>query len=102
MGFDEPRVVVQVKSSSQPVDVSVPRELKGVLHDHGARQGLLVSWGGFRQSVINERRRMFFEVRLWDAGDLITALLDCYDQLPEDLRAELPLKRVWMLVPEEA
>jgi len=28
-------------------------------------------------------------------------LLRHYDGLPEDLKAELPLKRMWILVPEE-
>jgi hypothetical protein len=28
-------------------------------------------------------------------------LLEQYERLPEDLRAELPLKRVWTLVLEE-
>jgi restriction system protein len=29
------------------------------------------------------------------------ALFDVYDRLPAELRAELPLRRTWMLVPEE-
>jgi restriction system protein len=101
LGFDPPRICVQVKSSDQPVDVKVLRELQGVLKSFGADQGLFVSWGGFRQSVFGEARRLFFEVRLWDAGDLVDGLLDNYDRLPEGLRAELPLKRIWTLVPEE-
>lgn len=44
---------------------------------------------------------MISKVRLWDAGDLVDALLRNYDRFDEDLRAELPLKRVWALVQEE-
>ena len=44
-GFDRPRMCVQVKSSSAPLDVKVPRELQGVTKTRGAEQGLLVSWG---------------------------------------------------------
>ena len=50
MGFDQPRLCVQVKSSDSPVDVTVLRELKGVMDDFKADQGLLISWGGFKQS----------------------------------------------------
>lgn len=101
MGFDPPRLCVQVKSSDQPVDVGVLRELQGVMKNFGAEQGLLVAWGGFKQSVLSEARRLYFEIRLWDSGHLVESLAEQYDQLPEDLQAELPLKRIWTLVPEE-
>lgn len=101
MGFDQPRLCVQVKSSDTPVDVTVLRELKGVMDDFKADQGLLVSWGGFKQTVMNDSRRRFFEIRLWDAGDLVNEILDNYDQLSDDIQAELPLKRIWALVLEE-
>jgi len=98
LGFEVPRLLVQVKSSDQPVDVKVLRELQGVIKNFGAQQGLLVAWGGFRQSVLVEARRLFFEIRLWDAGNLVDALLENYDRLPESIQAELPLKRIWISV----
>lgn len=101
LGFDPPRLCVQVKSGDQPVDVKPLRELRGVLPSFGANQGLLVSWGGFKQSTLKEARSHYFEVRLWDADDLLDAVLEQYNRLPEELRAELPLKRIWTLVPEE-
>ena len=101
LGFDHPKMCVQVKSSPSPVDVTVLRELQGILKNFGATQGLLVSWGGFKTSVANEAKRLFFEIRLWDAGDLVQALFENYEKLPADIQAELPLKRVWMLVPED-
>jgi restriction system protein len=101
MGFDEPRLCVQVKSSDAPVDVGVLRELQGVMRNFGAQQGLLVSWGGWKSSVMAEARRLFFEIRLWDAGDLVKALLQNYERLSPEVQAELPLKRIWALVPEE-
>lgn len=67
-----------------------------------ADQGLLMSWGGFNSPVIKEARQSFFSVRLWDADDLVEALLKNYDRIPEDLKSELPLKRIWALVPEES
>lgn len=101
MGFDSPRICVQVKSSFSPTDVNVLRSLQGTLPNFRAQQGLLVSWGGFTKSTLEEARRSFFDIRLWDADNLLQAVLDNYKSLPESLRAELPLKRVWALVPEE-
>ena len=101
MGFEAPRLVVQVKSSDAPADVRVLRELQGVMKSFGADRGLLVSWGGFKSSVYREARTLFFEIRLWDADDLIEALTESYERLPDDLQAELPLKRIWTLVLEE-
>jgi restriction system protein len=63
--------------------------------------GLLVSWGGFKRSIIEEARRSFFTTRLWDSGDLLKEILKIYDKLPDKLRAELPLKRIWSLVLEK-
>lgn len=101
MGFDTPRLCVQVKSSDQPLDVKVLRELQGVMRNFRAEQGLLVSWGGFKSTTLGEARMLFFELRLWDSDDVINAVLESYEQLPADIQADLPLKRVWMLVPED-
>lgn len=101
MGFDTPKLCIQVKSSDSPVDVKVLRELQGVMKNFGAEQGLLVSWGGFKKTVTTEAGRLFFEIRLWDSGDLVEVLLENYERLPDELKAELPLKRIWTLVLEE-
>jgi restriction system protein len=101
MGFDPPRLCVQVKSGRGPADVGVLRELKGVMSIFGAQHGLIVSWGGFRQSVHSEARRQFFEIRLWDAGDVVSAVQQAYERFSEDLQAEIPLKRVWIMVPSD-
>lgn len=101
MGFGAPRLCVQVKSSQSPEDVKVLRELQGILQNFHAEQGLLVCWGGFKPSVLQEARQSFFKIRLWDSGDLLSMIMKNYDRFPDDLKAELPLKRVWALVLEE-
>ena len=98
MGFESPHLVVQVKSSNDPVDVKVLRELQGVMQSFDAERGLLVSWGGFKRSVYDESRQLFFQVRLWNSDDLIESLSEHYTQLPDDLQAELPLQRIWTLL----
>ena len=66
-----------------------------------ASEGLLVSWGGFMNTVDKERATQFFRVRLWDQNDLIEQLLNNYEKLDDDLRAELPLKRIWTVATQD-
>lgn len=56
------------------------------------RYSLITPPRAFRR-VIGASRR----VRLWEAEHVIEAVLANYDALPEEIRAKLPLKRVWML-----
>ena len=101
LGLDSPRLCVQVKSQNSPADVTVYRTLQGTMQTFGADQGLLVCWGGFNQPVLKESKQAHFSVRLWDSGDLVGAVYRHYERLPAEIQAELPLKRVWMLVPED-
>jgi restriction system protein len=101
MGFGSPKLCVQVKSSKDRAEVKLRRELKGILKEFGAEQGLLVCWGGFTAPTQQEARQNFFNIRLWDQEDLLEAVLKNYERFPADLQAELPLKQVWMLVMEE-
>lgn len=95
LGFGSPRICVQVKSSDSPVDLPTLNQLVGSMQNVQADQGLLVSWGGFRNSIDREVPAQFFRVRLWDQDDLVRELLNNYDKLGEEIRAELPLKRIW-------
>ncbi len=97
MGFGEPRVCVQVKSGDSALDRPTLDQLIGVMQNVQASHGLLVSWGGFKSSVDKEEATQFFRVRLWDQGDLIDQVLSHYDSLDEEIRTELPLKRLWVV-----
>ncbi|MFL5961690.1 MAG: restriction endonuclease [Gaiellaceae bacterium] len=97
LGFGDRKLCVQVKSGDSPLDRPTLDQLIGTMENVRAQQGLLVSWGGFKQSVKREEPNQFFRVRLWDQQRLIEEILDCYAELDEDLRAELPLKQIWML-----
>ena len=98
LGLDHPRLVVQVKTGQ--ADVETYRALRGTMQSFNAEQGLLVAWKGFRGTVRREARPDHFTVRLWDAEDVLDELSKVYDRLTNDIRSELPLKRVWALVPE--
>lgn len=97
LGFGEPRICVQVKSTDSPVERVVLDQLIGTMQNFNAQHGLLVSWGGFKQSVEKERANQFFRVRLWNRDDFIEQLLANYDKLDEELRAQLPFKRIWAI-----
>jgi len=101
LGFGRPRIAVQVKSGDAPVDRPTLDQLIGTMQNVQADQGLLVSWGGFKSSIDRETAHHFFRVRLWGQDDLIEQLLEQYAKLDEDLRAELPLKRIWAVALEE-
>lgn len=96
-GFDHPRICVQVKSTDSPTDRPEFTQLIGAMQSVNADQGLFVSWSGFKSTVIREVPTQFFKVRVWSENDLIEQLLDNYDKLDQDIRAELPLKRIWTL-----
>lgn len=95
LGFEQPRICVQVKSSDSPVDLPTLHQLLGSMQNVGASQGLLVSWGGFKSSIDKQIASHFFRVRLWDQDALIDEILAHYDDLDEELRAELPLTGIW-------
>ena len=101
LGFDAPRLAVQVKSQDAKVDVRLLRELAGVMSRFGAEHGLLVGWGGFNQPVRAEAAADHFRIRLWDAADLVGAVAEHYPDLPPQVRAQIPLKQVWTLAPNE-
>jgi restriction system protein len=101
LGFSSPKVCVQVKSASSSIDVRVMRELQGVMARVKADQGLLVSWGGFTNQAMQEARDSFFSLRLWDQGALLEEVFKYYDKFDDELKTELPLKRIWGLVSEE-
>lgn len=100
LGFESPRLVVQVKSGDSPVNVKTYRELNGVMDAFSAESGLIVAWGGFQGQVEKEAARQYFKIRLWDADDLVQMIQENYDNLPEDIQNELPLKRIWVLIPQ--
>jgi len=101
LGFEAPRLVVQVKSGNVTADQPTLQSLIGAVQDTHADQGLLVCWNGFKKPVEQRRNELFFRIRLWGRFEVLNALWEIYDRLPEEFRAELPLRRTWMLVPDE-
>jgi restriction system protein len=71
------------------------------MSNFNADYGLLVSWNGFKLSVDREEPKQFFRVRLWNSKTIIKEIFANYEKLSDEIKAEIPLKRVWMLNLEE-
>ena len=67
LGFGSPKICVQVKTSDSPIDRPTMDQLIGTMSNFNADYGLLVSWNGFKSSVIKETAKQFFKLRLWDS-----------------------------------
>ena len=89
------------KSESGPVGRGVVDKLLGAIDKYRASHGLLVSWGVFKSSVQKEMASSFFKLRLWSRKEFLEKPSASYDRLDEDINADLPLKRVWVVTLEE-
>lgn len=101
LGFGTPRLCVEVKSEDTAIDRSTVDKLLGAVTKFGAQEGLFVAWGGFKSNVHKELAASFFRVRLWSQKELLEQLFAHYDQLDDDLKAELPLKRIWTVTEQD-
>lgn len=97
LGFGTPRLCVEVKSEANPIDRPSVDKLLGAMTKFGAQEGLFVSRSGFKKNVQKELATTFFKVRLWTEKELFEALFANYEKLDAEIRAELPLKRIWTL-----
>ena len=97
LGFGSPKICVQVKTNDSPVDRPTLDQLIGTMSNFNAEFGLLVSWNGFKSSVTNVIPKHFFKVRLWESKQILEEIFINYDKLSDDIKSEIPLKRVWML-----
>lgn len=102
MGFGGPRLCVQVKSGMSPVDLPEYDRLLGNVQSFGADHGLLVSLSDFTRPVRNRNESSFFQIRLWGAAELTEYLRETYDELPADIRTEVPLVDRKMLAETDA
>ena len=107
LGFGEPRLCVQVKGRTSPVNLREYSSLQGNINSFGADYGLLVSLGGFTKPVRERNEQQsFFVIRLWGPDELAQRLLENYDALSQDIRADfradIPLEIARVLRPRES
>lgn len=99
-GFEPPLIAVQVKSGAGATDVPTLQQLMGAMKGFNATHGLFVSWGGFNTAALRTSRKSFFSVQLWDSNDVMRHLTDCYEDLTDEIKSAVPLKRIWALMLE--
>lgn len=101
LGLGEDRICVQVKSSDGEANRDVVLKLIGSVSQSGAQTGLLVSIGGVNKIARKDLDDDFFKLRLWQMDDLLKALFKNYAELPEYIRAKLPLRQIWAPVSQD-
>jgi restriction system protein len=73
----------------------------GAMTKFNATQGLFVAWGGYRSNVQKELASSFFRVRLWSQKELLEQLFLVYEKLDDEIKADLPLMRIWTVAASE-
>lgn len=102
LGMDSPKLVVQVKSQTEPVPDGVLQQLNGAIHRFQADQALLVTYGGVTGPAKKFLASQPFTVRVWATQEIIDSVARHYDVLSADTKARLPLKRIWVPVVEKS
>ena len=90
LGFENPKICVQVKRTGGPQGVDELRKLQGTMQSFHAEYGLFVSLSGFNKPALKEARNLYFKIRLWDGDEFIKHLYNNYDNLPKDIQDQLP------------
>jgi len=101
-GMDSPKLVVQVKSQSAPVGDQVLQQLKGAMHSYQADQALLVTIGGITAPAKSQLLNQHFNIRVWTIDDILQSVYRNYAALPNEMKARLPLKQIWVPISEES
>jgi restriction system protein len=92
-GFENPRIVVEVKHRSGQMGSQAIRSFLGGRHKDD--RGLYVSTGGFSKDAHYEAERAPLPLALWTLDNLVRALIDHYDKADETTKRLVPLKRIY-------
>jgi restriction system protein len=101
-GMDSPRLVVQVKSQSSAVGDAVLQQLKGAMHSYQADQALLVTFAGITAPAKSQLVNQHFNIRVWTMEDILESIYRNYAALPNEMKARLPLKQIWIPLSEDS
>lgn len=96
IGAKGPRILVQVKHKGQAATIEGLRAFLSVLNAND--YGLLISSGGFTNDVVEEiRTDAFQKTTLLDLENFFDLWIRYYDQLSQEARNRLPLKKIYFL-----
>jgi restriction system protein len=93
-GFENPRIVVEVKHRSGAMGAREIRSFLGGRHPND--KGLYVSTGGFTKDAYYEAERANIPLTLLNLEDLVTALVESYEKLDIETQQLIPLKKVYV------
>lgn len=92
-GFENPRIVVEVKHRKGQMGAPEIRSFIGGRHKDD--RGLYVSTGGFSREAHYEAERSNITVKLMNLDDISRAVIDYYESFDNEGRAILPLSRLY-------
>lgn len=93
LGFEDPRIVVEVKHRTAAMGSQEIRSFLGGRHDND--KGLYVSTGGFTKDARYEAERGRIPVALMDLDDLVKLLLEHYEQMDSGAQRLIALRKVY-------
>lgn len=93
LGFDSPRIVVEVKHRRGAIGSIETRSFVGGRHKND--KGLYVSTGVFTNEAHYEAERARISLTLMDLDDFADAVTEYYEKLDPKTRALVPLIRVY-------
>ena len=93
LGFEDPRIVVEVKHRSASMGAPEVRSFLGGRHAND--KGLYVSTGGFSREARYEAERAAIPLTLMDLDDLVYSLLEHYEKLDVDMQRLVPLRKLY-------
>ncbi|CAO97674.1 Restriction endonuclease [Erwinia tasmaniensis Et1/99] len=93
-GFENPRIIVEVKHRREQMSSHQIRSFIGGRHKDD--RGLYVSTGGFSKDARYEADRSTIPLTLWTLDDLVRALLENYELVDIETKLLVPLKRTYL------
>lgn len=92
-GFENPRIVVEVKHRKGKMGSQDIRSFP--VGRHKGDRGLYVSTGGFSADAHYEADRAAVPLTLWTLDNLVRALVEHYDATDTETKRLVPLKRMY-------
>lgn len=93
LGFEDPRIVVEVKHRTAAMGSQDIRSFLGGRHEND--KGLYVSTGGFSKEARYEAERGRIPLALMDLDDLVQSVLEHYAELDQETQRLVPLRKLY-------
>jgi len=96
LGFEQPRIKVQVKHTKGAIGAPDVRNFRSVIRP--GENGLFMSTGGFTRDALREPERAGQPLTLMDRDQFVDLLTEHYHSLEPEFQAMVPLKKVYIPV----